>query len=160
MTGPAGAGGPERRVAVEREIGAAPAAAFDLLADYREGHPSILPRPWIRGLTVVEGGRGAGTVLDVRLWEWGRTRTLRMRVSEPVPGRVLEEVDPAGGVRTTFTVSPLPDPARCRVAIATVWPHRPGLAGRLEWLLLRAAAPGIYRKELDLMARRLEAGRR
>lgn len=146
-----------RRVAVEREIGAPAASVWDLLTDYRVGHPSILPRPWFRGVDVVEGGRGAGTVVNVRVWEWGRTKTLTMRVREPEPGRVLEEFDAAAGIRTTFTVSRLPDPSRCRVAIATTWPDRAGLAGRIEWILMRAAAAGIFRRELRLLEDRVGA---
>lgn len=148
----------ERRVAVERVVDAPPGAAWNLLSDYREGHPSILPRPWFEGIDVEEGGRGAGTVFTVRMRPWGRSRAIRMRVSEPEPGRVLEEVGLEDGVRTTFTVDPVDGGARCRVAIATTWPPRNGVGARLEWWMIRAGAPRVFRAELDLLAKRLEGG--
>ncbi len=148
----------ERRVAVDRVVDAPAGAAWNLLSDYREGHPSILPRPWFEGIDVEEGGRGAGTVFTVRMRPWGRTKAIRMRVSEPEPGRVLEEVGLEDGVRTTFTVDPLDGGARCRVTIATAWPPKNGVAARVEWWMIRAGAPRIFRAELDLLAKRLERG--
>ena len=45
----------------------APAAkVYEVLSDYQEGHPAILPRKYFIDLTVEEGGRGAGTVFLVK----------------------------------------------------------------------------------------------
>ena len=144
-------------VVVAREMGAPAEAAYGLLADYREGHPSILPKPWFESLEVEEGGRGAGTRIRVRMKALGRRTELRMKVREPEPGRVLVEDDEENGVVTTFTVDPLPGGARCRVEFATVWRSKPGLAARLEGLVTRVLARRIYRAELEILARRLEA---
>jgi len=40
----------------------APAAvAYGIIADYRDGHPHILPAKYFRNLQVQAGGRGAAT---------------------------------------------------------------------------------------------------
>ena len=86
----------------------APAATvYEVLSDYQQGHPAILPRKYFIDLTVAEGGRGAGTVFLVKTKVMGQERTSRMTVAEPDPGRVLLETDPEAGVTTTFTVDPL-----------------------------------------------------
>jgi len=35
----------------------------DLIADYRDGHPRILPKPYFVSMEVEQGGYGAGTVI-------------------------------------------------------------------------------------------------
>jgi hypothetical protein len=87
-------------VSESRIIGAPPETIYAILADYREGHPSILPQPYFKSLTVEEGGVGANTVLRVAMEVYGDKREFRLRVTEPEPGRVLMEEDPdAGTVR-------------------------------------------------------------
>ena len=46
----------------ERTVPVPAAAVYALLADYRDGHPRILP-PAFSDLTVLRGGTGAGTVI-------------------------------------------------------------------------------------------------
>src|SRR5215475_11215426 len=82
---------PQHRVTVSKVIKAPPQRLYELLADYHHGHPSILPRPEFRSLTVVQGGHGQGTVFDMQMRMLGRTRSLRGVVSEPEPGRRLVE---------------------------------------------------------------------
>ena len=43
---------------------------YDLLADYRVGHPAILPKEFTK-LEVLEGGRGAGTKTRITMKSWG-----------------------------------------------------------------------------------------
>lgn len=85
------------------------------------------------------GGTGAGTVVLV-----GRVR-YRMTVSEPEPGRVLQEEDRAAGVRTLFTLTPLDGGARTHLDITTYWTPRPGLTGLLERLVNPVVTRTIYR---------------
>jgi hypothetical protein len=149
-------------VVVAEAVVPAPAdLVYGILADYRDGHPSILPRPPFGELTVQEGGYGAGTRITVAMEAMGRERLMRMRVEEPEPGRVLLETDEDSGVRTRFTVDPL-GPGRSRVRFETELAERPGLAGWLEGLLTPVLLRRVYRRELgqlaDVAAHRFAAG--
>lgn len=137
---------------VSRVIEASAEAVYRVLADYRTEHPQILPRPPFTSLVVEKGGTGAGTVIRVGMKVMGTTRTMVMTVTEPEPGRVLQEEDLASGVRTTFTVIPLDGSTRCEVTIATVWQPKPGLQGLIERWLNPAIARPLYKKELALIA--------
>jgi hypothetical protein len=53
------------RVQSSAVIPARPEAIYAVLADYREAHPAILPKPYFTELKVEEGGQGAGTVIHV-----------------------------------------------------------------------------------------------
>lgn len=127
---------------------------YSIIADYREGHPSILPRPPFVSLVVEGGGTGEGTAIRVEMRVLGRRQTFRATVTEPEPGRRLVEtndtgyvttflVEPAGRDRTTVTISTgLGRPRRLRDAIElplTARLLRPVFARELE-LLAEAAA--------------------
>ncbi|MFN8498869.1 MAG: SRPBCC family protein [Anaerolineae bacterium] len=145
------------RVAESKVIDAPPAAVYDLLADYRVGHPQILPKPYFQSLVVEQGGRGAGTIVRVTMSVMGSQQTMRLTVTEPSPGRVLQEEDATVGVTTWFTVTPLDGGARSQLQIATEWRGKPGLGGWIEGRLTRLFAPRIYRRELDLIAQHFAA---
>lgn len=131
---------------------AAPAArAYAVLADYREGHPSILPRPPFGDLVVLDGGQGAGTRLRFEMTVGGRTRTSEAVVTEPEPGRVLVETIPDSGLVTTFTVDPDGD-AACRVRIETTY-RRAGVVGWIEARVAPRLLAPVYRDELRNLAR-------
>lgn len=63
---------------------------YNILANYREGHPRILPKQF-SNLVVEQGGLGAGTVIRFQMSVFGRKQTFRAEISEPEPGRVLVE---------------------------------------------------------------------
>ncbi len=63
---------------------------YAIIADYRNGHPHILPKQF-RNLTVEQGGVGAGTIIRFEVRVFGQTQHFRAVVSEPEPGRVLVE---------------------------------------------------------------------
>jgi hypothetical protein len=128
-------------------IDAPPRAVYALLADYRNGHPRILPRPPFEGLEVERGGTGAGTRIRVPTRNMGIARVLVMDVTEPEPGRVLMETEPATGMVTTFTVDPAEGGMHSQVTIATEWKPR-GLGGLLERLFAPAMLRGVYAHEL------------
>ena len=98
-----------RRIQVEvsTPIDATPDMVYGILADYREGHPAILPKEYFTDMSVIEGGQGAGTVIDVKMSVMGVERDYRFKITEPEPGRVLIESDEVAGVVTTFTVDPV-----------------------------------------------------
>jgi len=123
---------PLHRVAASRIIDASPERLYDVLTDYREGHPRILPRPEFGPLTIIEGGRGNGTIFDVELRLRGRTRNLRGVVSEPEPGRELVECYPGEPTVTRFLIEPMFSGEHARVTITTETDVHGGLRGMLE----------------------------
>ncbi len=137
-------------VSVERTVPAPAEAIYALLADYRDGHPRILP-PAFSGLMVLQGGTGAGTKIRFSLKFAGRNQEIVARVEEPEPGRVLTEAYPDKSAVTSFTVDPMGNQSRVR--IETSWEASRGLAGLIE----RLVAPHLFRKlygeELDLIER-------
>ena len=121
---------PRIHVAAAREIGAPPETIYRLLADYRAGHPRILPPEHFLALEVEEGGVGAGTVARTVVRAGGRTQRFHLRVSEPEPGRVLQEQDTEFSLVTRFTVTPVRGGRASRVEIATDLEPPRACAGR------------------------------
>jgi hypothetical protein len=70
-----------------------------------------------------------------------------MAVSEPEPGRVLQESDTNSSLVTTFTVSPAGDSSNVR--IETSWEGAGGIGGFFERLFAPRVMQGIYRDELE-----------
>ena len=124
---------------------------YDLIADYRNGHPHILPKQYFEWLEVERGGRGEGTVIRFQMRVLGQTRVLRAVVTEPEPGRVLVETDTNGGPVTTFTVEP--EEYGSRVTFSTVLTSAGGLLGVVERYVLRRVLRRIYVRELEQLAR-------
>src|SRR5829696_305134 len=88
-------------------IDAPQAEVYALISDYREGHPRILPREHFSDLKVEEGGQGAGTVITFVAAVGGTKQTMRGRVAEPEPGRILTENYTTSSMVTSFTVDPV-----------------------------------------------------
>lgn len=139
-------------VSTSRRIDAPAERVYAVFADYREGHPKILPSRYFTGLSVEEGGYGAGTRLVVEMRVGGRIRTLRGTVTEPEPGRRLVETYPADRTETAFLVIPRPHENACDVTISTVFPKRWGPIGWLERHIVRRLTDRIYSEELQLLA--------
>lgn len=131
-----------------RRIAAPAEAVYAVFADYRVAHPAILPPRFFTGLEVVEGGRGAGTVVRVEGRFAGRTRAMTGYVTEPEPGRVLVESYPEDRVVTSFRVQPA-GAAASNVTISSVFPRRRGPAGWVQERLVRRLLIGVYAEELD-----------
>lgn len=124
---------------------------YNLLSDYNNGHPKILPPQHFKDLVVEKGGKGAGTVIRFKTMALGVTNNMQMFVSEPEPGRVLVESDPASGIITTFTLKPLQS-NQAELEIATQMPVRAGFAGAIEKFMTKNMMKSIYRKELRMIA--------
>lgn len=123
---------------------------YRLIADYRIGHPRIVPPKYFQNIAVESGGTGAGTVITFEMKMLGKVRKSRARITEPEPGRVLvEEVDDQGIV-TTYRVDPV-GAFRSDVTISTVLPTRRGMLGALERMLIPALLKPVYRDELALI---------
>ena len=131
-------------------IHAPPDIIYNIIADFRNHHPHILPKPYFQGLEVEVGGFGAGTITRFQMKLLGQTQTFRTLISEPQPGRVLVETDLHSGAVTTFDLSPLEDPSQTRVTISTELKNRGAMEAFIgKWMLQK-----IYRAELDLLAGR------
>jgi|SRR5579872_546758 Polyketide cyclase / dehydrase and lipid transport len=126
---------------------------YSLIANYNDGHQRILPRQFT-GLTVEQGGVGAGTVIRFQMNLLGKKQNFRAAVTEPDPGRVLVEtyLDSNGAV-TTFTVNPGSAPADSHVTISTELPVSVGFRGFLERRFSSFLLRPIYVKELQNLAR-------
>jgi ribosome-associated toxin RatA of RatAB toxin-antitoxin module len=140
------------RVESSAVIPARPEAIYAVLADYREAHPAILPKPYFTELKVEEGGQGAGTVIHVRMKVFGVESEFHQIVSEPEPGRVLAETDLNTGLTSTFTVEPLNGGGQSRVTIATEFNPRPGFMGFMERLFNPPIMRRIFNQELQNLA--------
>jgi hypothetical protein len=142
----------------EAVIDAPASEIYALLADYRDGHPHILPRQYFTGLDVEQGGVGAGTIINAHMRVMGIEQHHHMIVGEPEPGHVLSETAPASDMTTTFTVTPQGD-QQASVVIATTWPQKPGLGGIIDKLTTPLIMRRIYRKELQQLAGYLQEQR-
>lgn len=139
------------RVSASGHINAPASTIYRLIADYRDGHPRIVPPKHFRNIVVEDGGYGAGTRISFEMVVLGIARRARAVVEEPEPGRVLVERDLDARAMTTFVV----DPARgeaSTVTIATEMPHRPGIAAAMERFMAARVLPKIYRAELARLA--------
>ena len=140
-----------RQFSASALIHAPPQDLYAIIADYREGHPQILPQPPFVSLDVEQGGTGSGTVIRVHMRVLGRLQMFRSVITEPEPGRVLVETNDNGYV-TTFTVEPRADGQQAYVTIATEMTGRAGILGAVErWLVPRLLRP-VYVKELRQLA--------
>ena len=137
------------KVSAVAEIDAPASDAYWMIADYKRGHPQIVPPKVFRNLEVEGGsGYGDGTTIRYDVHALGRTIRARAKITEPDPGRVLVETDIDQGAVTTFTVEPL-GPARTRVTIATEAPTKPGVSGVIERVLAKSFLQRVYITELE-----------
>lgn len=135
------------RVSKSAMIPAPAPVIYSLIADYREGHPSILPRRYFGRLEVEQGGFGAGTIIRYEIKLFGSERKVRAEVTEPRPGMELVETDFATGARTTFTVAPGARAGESEVTIQTEW-ETGGLRGWIEKVTAPPLLRRIYVEEL------------
>lgn len=134
------------RVHAERVVDVPAETVYAVLRDMEQHHPHILP-PAFAGFTVESGGVGAGTVVRFTFTAGGRTRSYRMTVAEPEPGRVMTETDTDSSLVTTFTVTP--QGTASRVCIDTEWAGAGGVGGFFERTFAPRALQRIYADELQ-----------
>lgn len=146
---------PSIDVSASALIPAPTAIVYDLIADYKRGHPSILPLQYFDGLTVLEGGRGAGTRIRYTMKAFGARETSHARITEPEPGRVLVETVEERPLTTTFTVDEVPE-SGSRVTFRTQL-RTNGLRGWLESLIVPSYLRKVYKAELAQLEQRAVA---
>jgi hypothetical protein len=141
-------------ITASANMAAPPERVYSIIANYREGHPRILP-PLFTSLVVEKGGIGAGTIIRVGMRIFGRKQTFRAAITEPEPGRVLVETDlDTNGAITTFIVDPGAAPGQSRVTITTELKVRKGFLGKIERFLTTRLLHPTYVQELELLASR------
>jgi hypothetical protein len=137
------------KISASKIINASPANIYAVMSDYRVGHPAVLPKPFFSKIVVVEGGPGAGTVIEVHMDVYGTKRVFHQVVTEPEPGRVLMERDEDAGVVTSFTIDPTDNTNQSCVTIATESRLSPGIQGFVERLFNPMIIDRIYKQELE-----------
>ncbi len=143
---------PTLRVDASALIPAPASVVYALIADYKNGHPSILPPEYFENLVVEEGGQGAGTRIRFTMKAFGSKETSRAYITEPHPGRVLVETVEGRGIVTTFTVEASKSD-ESRVTVTTEYPAK-GIRGWLEAFIVPRYLRKVYAAELRLLARR------
>jgi hypothetical protein len=149
---------PTHHITASALIHAPAERAYAVIADYRDGHQRILPRPPFVDLQVEQGGVGAGTVINFRMKLAGQVRSFHSAITEPEPGRVLVETDTQAGPVTTFTVEPRQG-GQALVTIATEMPVRAGLAGKIEGWMAEQMLKPVYVKEMKLLEEVAQGGK-
>lgn len=137
-------------ITTTRRIAAPADVAYGIIADYRDGHPRIIPPRWFRNLRVESGGVGQGTVIRFEIRAFGTTQQARGQVTEPVPGRELVETYD-DGVKTSFTVVPAEDGRAADVTILTEMKSKGGLLGIVERAMHRSFLTKAFAEELQLL---------
>jgi hypothetical protein len=139
-------------ISASRHITAPVHKVYDLIADYRNGHPRILPRPYFVSLNVEQGGYGAGTAINFQMQLLGRVQSFHATITEPEHGRILVETDRNTGAVTTFIVDPRAGGKEAFVTIRTITNIPAGIFGKIQgWLTTQLLRP-IYVKELEQLA--------
>ncbi len=126
---------------------------YDIIADYHNGHPNIVPKKYFSDIAVEKGGWGAGTTIRFKMHVFGKTQDFRAAITEPEPGRVLVEAndEASGGAVTTFTVDPTNEGKQARVTISTDLKPTTRLV-RLERVFTSWVLRRVYAEELKLLA--------
>ncbi len=119
-------------------VNAPPVDVYRFIADYKHHHPNFLPAAF-SDVKVERGGIGAGTELSFKVKVGGQSRSMRVRIDEPEPGRVLTESDLDSDTVTSFTVEPAGSVSR--VTIETI-SYSKGIRGLAE----RAIVPRVLRQ--------------
>lgn len=140
--------------AVSRVINAPAETIYNIIADYRNGHPRILPKEYFLSLEVEEGGFGAGTVINFKMRLLGQTKSFQAIITEPEPGRLLVETDLKTAIPTSFRLEPALNGRQTRLTIATELRGQNPVEAFIAKLLLQK----VYRKELELVANMAENG--
>lgn len=142
-------------VSAERIFQSSPERVYNLIIDMEE-HRRILPRQF-ESLDVLEGGKGAGTVFRLTMNVMGSRTTLVMTLTEPEPGRIVQERDEKAGIATIWELTPQAGD-RCLLRLTSQFPNKPGFSGWVERLATTSMIRSIYKRELENMDEYLTTG--
>jgi hypothetical protein len=140
------------KVQVQRTIPAPRERVHQVLADYLNGRPRILPANYL-DYKVLQGGRGAGTQVSDRLRAGRRERPFALEVSEPSPGATLVERDRNSSLVTTWTLAPTTDGSATNLTLSTNWEGSGGVGGFFERTFAPRGLRRIYDELLDRLTK-------
>jgi len=139
-------------IIVSAVIDASPEAVYAVFSDYEVAHNAILPKPYFEEMVVLEGGQGAGTVVDVHMNVFGNKKTYHFTITEPEPGRLLVETDNNTGEGTHFIFEPLANGRQTKVTFESKINTSSGFAGKIERLITPPITRHMFKKELENLA--------
>ncbi len=139
------------KFSVSAKINSSSKVVYAIIADYRDAHPKILPKPPFVSLIVEQGGIGVGTIVRVQMKVLGKIQKFRTVVTEPEPGRVLVETNDTGYI-TTFTVESIDDGKNSFVTFTTGIPDSSGLFKNFVFRLTKLMLTPVYKQELENLA--------
>lgn len=137
------------KISESKLIPSEPEAIYPVIADYKNGHPHILPK-YFSNLEVLEGGYGAGTRVKFRFKMYSTVKDNEAIVSEPVPGAVLAETDVNTGLVSSFTLIPA-GKNQTLVTISTEFEASKGFVGLMEKWFSPMMLKKVYKQELQML---------
>ncbi|MET9215525.1 MULTISPECIES: SRPBCC family protein [unclassified Nocardia] len=132
-------------------VAADPQRTLEAIGDYETIRPRILSSHY-RDYKVVEGGKGAGTVVEWTL-QATEKRSRNVRASVTVSDSILTERDANSSMVNTWTVTP--DGAGAQVTLRTTWTGAGGVSGIFEGIFAPLGLKKIQAEVLANLAREL-----
>ncbi|MFE3542295.1 SRPBCC family protein [Nocardia sp. NPDC059177] len=132
-------------------VAADPQRTIEAIGDYETVRPRILSSHY-RDYKVIEGGRGAGTVVEWTL-QATEKRVRNVRATVTVSDSILTERDANSTMVNTWTVTP--DGTGSRVTVRTTWQGAGGVAGIFEGIFAPLGLKKIQAEVLANLAREL-----
>ncbi|MFC4376743.1 SRPBCC family protein [Nocardia halotolerans] len=126
-------------------VAADPQRTLEAIGDYETIRPRILSSHY-RDYKVIEGGKGAGTVVEWTL-QATEKRVRNIRASVTVSDSILTERDANSSMVNTWTVTP--EGTGSRVTVRTTWNGAGGIAGIFEGIF---APLGLKKIQAELLA--------
>ncbi|WP_280298737.1 SRPBCC family protein [Nocardia neocaledoniensis] len=132
-------------------VAADPQRTLEAIGDYETVRPRILSSHY-RDYKVVEGGKGAGTVVEWTL-QATEKRQRNVRADVTVSDSILTERDANSSMVNTWTVTP--DGAGSQVTLRTTWQGAGGVSGIFEGIFAPLGLKKIQAEVLGNLASEL-----
>ncbi|MGM7646335.1 SRPBCC family protein [Nocardia sp. JW2] len=132
-------------------VAADPQRTLEAIGDYETVRPRILSSHY-RDYKVIEGGKGAGTVVEWTL-QATEKRVRNVRASVTVADSILTERDANSSMVNTWTVTP--EGAGSRVTVRTTWKGAGGIGGIFEGIFAPLGLKKIQAELLENLKREL-----
>ncbi|MFB7877387.1 SRPBCC family protein [Nocardia sp. NPDC056064] len=132
-------------------VAADPQRTIEAIGDYETVRPRILSSHY-RDYKVIEGGKGAGTVVEWTL-QATEKRSRNVRANVTVSDSILTERDANSTMVNTWTVTP--EGTGSRVTVRTTWQGAGGISGIFEGIFAPLGLKKIQAEVLGNLAREL-----
>lgn len=136
-------------------IDAEPEKVLAAVSDYQAMRPKILSAHY-SGYQVLEGGHGAGTVVEWKL-QATKSRSRNVKASVDVAGRTVIEKDANSSMLTNWTVAPAGPGSS--VTVKTSWQGAGGIGGFFEKTFAPLGLRKIQAEVLDNLKREVEGAK-